>query len=266
MTILRICGLDVSVVSLPEAADAIVDHCRGDARRTRSLFMTSVNGHVLSLCARNAAVRQLFAEADIVHCDGQPMVILSRMLGGCPLPERVATTDLFPLVAERAAREGLSFYLLGGTPSVSARLREVVRRSHPGLLVAGASHGYLGADEEARVVAEIARLKPDVLWVAMGVPLEQRFVVRNRAALKGVGVIKTSGGLFDFLSGSVKRAPPWMQRAGLEWLFRLAQEPRRLFWRYLSSNPHALYLMIRGLRGRGSGRAGSSKTIATPDG
>lgn len=248
--LLNVCGLDISVETLGEAADAMILHC-GRARHDadRPLFVTSINGQVLSLCARDAAVRRLFEQADVIHCDGQPLVLLSRLIGSRALPERVATTDLFPLVAERAARSGVSFYLLGGSPAVNVKLRQVVASRYPGLVIAGASHGYLSAEAETRVVAEIAGLKPDVLWVALGVPLEQRFVLRHRDALRGVGVIKTSGGLFDFISGTAARAPVLMQRAGLEWLFRLRREPRRLFWRYAVSNPHALYLMIRSLAG-----------------
>jgi exopolysaccharide biosynthesis WecB/TagA/CpsF family protein len=95
------------------------------------------------------------------------------------------------------------------------------------------------------VVAEIARLKPDVLWVSLGVPLEQQFCLRNLTALRGVGIVKTSGGLFDFLSRAKPRAPAWMQKSGLEWLFRMSLEPQRLFWRYLVTNPHALFVMVR---------------------
>ncbi len=248
--VIRICGLDIVATSLVAAADAMADYCRGERRLSAPpLYVTSVNGHVLSLCARDKAAGRLFAEADTIHCDGQPLVLLSRLIGPIALPERVATTDLFPLVAARAARLGLSFYLLGGSPTVNRRLCDRLRREYQGLVLAGASHGYLSREEEPRVVEEIAALKPDILWVAMGVPLEQGFVVRNRAALTGVGIIKTSGGLFDFMSGTITRAPGWMQAIGLEWLFRLMQEPRRLFWRYAISNPHALYLMVRDLVG-----------------
>ena len=87
-----------------------------------------------------------------------------------------------------------------------------------------------------------------MLWLSLGVPLEQQFCMRNLDALRGVGIVKTSGGLFDFLSLAKPRAPRWMQKLGLEWLFRMAREPRRLFLRYALTNPHALFLMLRGLR------------------
>src|SRR5262249_54851505 len=107
------------------------------------------------------------------------------------------------------------------------------------------SHGYLDADAMDRRVAEIDDAAPDILWVALGVPREQQFCARFAQRLRNVGVVKTSGGLLNFLSGTRARAPAWMQRSGLEWAFRLVQEPRRLFWRYAVTSPHAIYLLAR---------------------
>lgn len=255
--VLRVCGLPVAAVSLADTARAMVDYCCGEGRRAAltPLFMTSVNGQVLSMCGSDPAVHRAFAQADAIHCDGQPLVLLSRAMGPLPLPERVATTDLFPETARLAAERGLSFYFLGATPEVNRKAVEAVRAAYPDLAIAGASHGYLSGPEEDAVVADIARLRPDILWIAMGVPREQEFFLRHRNELRGVGIVKTSGGLFDFLADEKARAPRWMQAAGFEWLFRLMLEPRRLFVRYLVTNPHALYLMVKSLRpGRGTAR------------
>ena len=246
--LVEVCGLRVSASTLRDAALDMVDYCRGERRRALPVVSTSVNGQVISLCAADARVQALFAEADVIHCDGQPLVMLSRLLGRQSIPERVATTDLYPATAALAAARGVTFYLLGATPEVNAEAVARSRAAHPGLRIVGASHGYLTPDAEAAVVAEIARLKPDILWVALGAPREQEFCRRHRESLAGVGVIKTSGGLFDFLAGAKRRAPVALQRAGLEWLFRLALEPRRLFLRYLVTNPHALLVMLRSLR------------------
>jgi len=104
---------------------------------------------------------------------------------------------------------------------------------------------YFSRDEEDEVIAEINAARPDILWVGLGVPLEQQFIERNIDRLTGVGVIKTSGGLFDFISGKNARAPAWMQAAGLEWLYRVWLEPRRLAMRYLTTNPQAIGALIR---------------------
>lgn len=238
-------GLGITASTLRAVAHDMVDYCASPERGRVPVVASSVNGQVLSLCARDAKARALFARADILHCDGQPLVLMSRLFGAQPFPERVATTDLYPLVAALAARRGTTFYLLGADAAVNRRAVERSRAAHDGLRIVGASHGYLSPDEEARVVAEIAALRPDILWVSLGVPREQAFCARHREALSGIGIIKTSGGLFDFLAGDRRRAPAALQRAGLEWLFRLWLEPRRLWLRYALTNPHALMIILR---------------------
>ena len=242
--------LPIDAVGIKETAQAFVAYCQSAQRRSaeRPLYSTSVNGQVISLCARDRALAEMIRGADSINADGQPLVFLSRYLCANPLPERVATTDLFPVVAAMAAEAGVTFYMLGGGEEVNRRAVEAALAFHPSLRVVGRRNGYFSLAEEADVVAEIARLKPDVLWLSLGVPLEQQFCQRNLAALRGVGIVKTSGGLFDFLSLAKPRAPGWMQKFGLEWLFRVALEPRRLFLRYFLTNPHALFVMVTNLR------------------
>ena len=115
---------------------------------------------------------------------------------------------------------------------------------YPRLRILGYRDGYFGSDQEPGIIADINAARPDILWVGMGAPREQAFAVRNRRHLHGVGIIKTSGGLFDFLSGNVRRAPVWMQSIGLEWAYRTFLEPRRLAGRYLMTNPHAVFLLL----------------------
>jgi N-acetylglucosaminyldiphosphoundecaprenol N-acetyl-beta-D-mannosaminyltransferase len=242
--------LPIDAVDIQETAQAFIDYCQSQERTSaaRPVYSTSVNGQVISLCARDRKVAEMFRSADSVNADGQPLVFLSRYLCANPLPERVATTDLFPVVADLAARSGATFYMLGGSEEVNRKAVETSLGHYPGLKIVGRRNGYFSREEEAAIVAEIARLKPDILWLSLGVPLEQQFCMRNLNALRGVGIVKTSGGLFDFLSLVRQRAPMWMQKRGLEWMFRILQEPRRLFWRYFVTNPHALCLMVWGLR------------------
>ena len=143
---------------------------------------------------------------------------------------------------------GLTFYLFGANEAENKAAIANVRRAYPALKIVGHSHGYLRGDALRAKVDEINALAPDFLWVALGVPYEQAFVDEFMSRLGNVGVIKTSGGLFNFLSGSRPRAPRWMQIVGLEWAWRLWLEPRRLFWRYLTTNPHALYLLFNRTR------------------
>lgn len=242
--------LPIDAVGVEETARAFIDYCCSQARRDaeRPLFSTSVNGHVISLCARDPGLAEMFRRADSINADGQPLVLLSRYLCAHPLPERVATTDLFPAVARLAAEAGVTFFMLGGAEEVNRRAVETTRAAHPSLRIVGRRNGYFTPQQEAAIVARIAKARPDVLWLSLGAPLEQQFCLRNLAALRGVGIVKTSGGLFDFLALAKPRAPAWMQRAGLEWLFRLALEPRRLFLRYLVTSPHALFVLVTNLK------------------
>ncbi|WP_159946009.1 WecB/TagA/CpsF family glycosyltransferase [Rhizobium sp. 18065] len=240
----RLGGLPIALIDMHTSAHAFIRMAL-DARNRDGLpfYSTSANGQVIALAAKDDGFRDILLKAGQIHADGMPMVLLSRMLCRTPLPERVATTDLVHAVAALAERAGVSFYFLGATEDSNRRAVAQMRATYPDLIFAGSSNGYL-ADREEAVVAEIARLKPDILWIGMGVPYEQQFVARNLDRLRGVGVIKTSGGLFDFLAGKLPRAPEWMQKAGLEWLYRLFREPRRLLVRYLSTNPIALYQLL----------------------
>ena len=218
-------------------------HQRG--REARPFNSTSANGQVLALCGKDPAFLDLMLQADQIHADGMPMVLYSRMFTANPLPERVATTDLVHAVARLAEDAGVSFYFLGASEEVNAAAVEAMRKAYPKLVFAGRRNGYFRPEEEEEVVAGINAAKPDILWIGLGVPLEQKFVARNLDRLTGVGVVKTSGGLFDFLSGKNSRAPGWMQSAGLEWAYRAWLEPRRLAMRYLTTNHQAISALIR---------------------
>jgi N-acetylglucosaminyldiphosphoundecaprenol N-acetyl-beta-D-mannosaminyltransferase len=173
-----------------------------------------------------------------------PLVFASRLLSSAPLPERVATTDLVYEVAEIAEGRGASFYFLGATSEIVERAVKYMLSLYPRLRIVGYRDGYFGGDQEAATVDEINRKGPDILWLGLGVPLEQGFAIRNRARMKRVGLIKTAGGMFDFLSGVRSRAPDWMQAAGLEWAYRVFLEPKRLAGRYMFTNPHAMLLLM----------------------
>jgi exopolysaccharide biosynthesis WecB/TagA/CpsF family protein len=238
--------LPIARVDIDTTAAAFVRHAL--ARRGkpgRPFYSTSANGQVLALCGDDPEFLELMLSADQIHADGMPMVTYSRLFTANPLPERVATTDLVQAVAAKAEKAGASFYFLGAKEEINQRAAESLQKTWPGLVFAGRRNGYFGRDEEDAVVAEINKAAPDILWIGLGVPLEQQFVHRNINRLTNVGVIKTSGGLFDFLSGKNRRAPQWMQKAGLEWAYRAWLEPRRLAMRYITTNPQALSALFR---------------------
>lgn len=233
---------------------ALVRRMVADARRAREpgyegspVLVVDANGHAISLRATDAAYRDAVDAADVVHADGGFLVSFSRWFTDRPIEERSATTDLIHDAAAAAAREGLSFYLLGATEDVNARCAEVLESRYPGLSVVGRHHGFV--EDLDAVVDDIRRLRPDVVWVGMGKPLEQQVGLRLRTRTRA-GWIVTCGGCFNFVTGAYARAPAWMQRANLEWVHRMAMQPRRLFWRYLVTTPHALFLAFTDSEGR----------------
>lgn len=243
--LVEIGGLPIAVIDRARSAQLMIDAAlaRRDAQ-TRPLIFTSANGQVLSLCARHSTVRDMFLAADLIHADGMPLVFASRVFYRTPLPERVATTDLFHDTARLAQQRRVRFFLLGATDFTVELVTQRVRALYPELELVGHRGGYLRHEEEARVIEDINNARPDILWLGLGVPREQEFAFRHRDRLCGVGLIKTCGGLFDFLSGKNSRAPDWMQVAGLEWAYRTYLEPRRLAGRYLMTNPHAALLLL----------------------
>ena len=238
--------LPIAQTDVKTSAQGFIKHAlqnRGLGRRP--FYSTSANGQVLALCGKDGAFLALMHKADQIHADGMPMVLYSKMFSATPLPERVATTDLVQEVARLSEQVGASFYFLGASEEVNAKAVEAMQKAYPRLVFAGRRNGYFSRTEEDEVVARINTAKPDILWIGLGVPLEQQFIDRNIHRLTGVGVIKTSGGLFDFLSGKNSRAPAWMQSAGLEWVYRACLEPRRLGMRYLTTNPKAIRALLR---------------------
>jgi N-acetylglucosaminyldiphosphoundecaprenol N-acetyl-beta-D-mannosaminyltransferase len=238
-------GLPIAVIGRAESARLMLDIAlaRRNSKEPAVVF-TSANGHVLSMCARDTRIRNLFLASDLIHADGMPLVFASRLLCTTPLPERVATTDLFHDVAKMAQTRGATFFLLGATSSIIEQAVRRTRALYSGLKIVGYCNGYFDRDQETHVIDAINDARPDILWLGMGAPSEQLFATRNRDRLRNVGIIKTSGGLFDFLAGKNRRAPDWMQAAGLEWAYRIFLEPRRLAARYAMTNPHALFLLL----------------------
>jgi N-acetylglucosaminyldiphosphoundecaprenol N-acetyl-beta-D-mannosaminyltransferase len=241
----QIGGLPIALINRADSAQLMIDaaiHRRDSG--LPALIFSSANGQVISMSARHSRVRELFLAADLIHADGMPLVFISRLFHKRPLPERVCTTDLFHDVAHVAPARGARMFLLGATAQVIDNAARHIRGLYPELELVGHASGYLRrGDDEERIIEVINAALPDILWLGLGVPAEQAFAVRNRSRLR-VGLIKTSGGLFDYISGKNARAPAWMQRTGLEWAFRTYLEPRRLAGRYLATNPHALFLLL----------------------
>lgn len=236
-------GVPVSTLSLHGLIDKMLrDAPLRLAGGEPPLLVFDCNGHGLSLNATDKAFASDLAKGDLIHADGQVIVKASEWLGGPKIADRSSTTDMFIDSLPGAAAAKVRYYLLGGTEDVNVACAAKITRDTPGLELAGRRNGFWKADEESAVIDAINAAAPDVLWVGTGKPREQAFCVRNRDRIKA-GWIVTCGGLFNYITGDYPRAPQWMQDAGLEWLHRMVTNPRHLAWRYLTTNPHALYLI-----------------------
>ncbi|WP_193165113.1 WecB/TagA/CpsF family glycosyltransferase [Microbulbifer hainanensis] len=179
---------------------------------------------------------------DLINIDGMGVVWGARFLGH-PVPERVAGVDLFYRLLEMSAARGFPVYLLGARAEVVEKTAQTVQRRFPGLQIAGYHHGYFW-DDEAAMVEAIRASGARLLFVAITSPQKENFINRWRDQL-GVNFVMGVGGTFDVVAGRVRRAPRWMQRAGLEWLYRVIQEPRRMWKRYLVTNCTFAWLLLR---------------------
>lgn len=178
---------------------------------------------------------------EIVNADGASMVMAAKKLG-VNLPGRVAGIDLMWELCGLAEREGHRVYLLGAKAEVVAKTAEVLTERYPGMTVAGYRDGYFGDDEFDDVVAEVEQAEPDIVFVGITSPKKERLIERFRE-LGAKGAFVGVGGSFDVVSGNIPRAPMWMQRANLEWLFRMVQEPKRLVRRYVVGNTR-FYMLL----------------------
>lgn len=211
--------------------------------------VTTVNGQVISLFSENSLFRDTMLKTDHIAADGMSVVFASRVATEAPLPERVATTDWFHAAAKAASRHGIRFYILGATARMNQLAVERIRILYPYLQLAGARDGYFDRARVGEVADEIAATKPDILWIGVGNPEQLLLAHQFKQLIPGLTWVRTCGGLFDFLSGLRSRAPAAIQKAGLEWAYRMALEPRRLGWRYATTNVTAALAMARDSHG-----------------
>ncbi len=246
-----VCGVAVDAVTGDEALAAVLAavEARRGGRLDRPLAVFSANVDMIVRAARDPAFARDLAAADLLLADGVPVLWMARGLGA-RLPERVAGSDLTPRIAAAAAARGFSLFLLGGAPGIADRAAERLARACPGLRVAGTLSPPLGFDADAgereRARAAVHGAAPDVLLVGLGAPRQERWILAERGGL-GCAACVAVGGTFDLLAGARRRAPRALQRAGLEWAWRMAQEPLRLGRRYLVEDAAVVPLYARAL-------------------
>lgn len=230
----NVLGVGISALGLAQARDAILA-ARG---RTRLGYVCVTGVHGVSEAQRDPAVRRALNAAWLNVPDGMPLVWLGRGCGHRQVT-RVYGPDLLLAVCDAGRAAGLTHYFFGGAPGVPERLRDKLMQRFPGLRVAGTMappFRPMDVAEIAALSADVAAKRPDVFWVGLSTPKQELFMAAHWAQLDA-GVLIGVGAAFDFHSGGRPQAPRWMQRSGLEWLFRLAVEPRRLWRRYLVNNP-----------------------------
>ena len=226
----NVLGVGVSALTLAQARDLVLG-ARG-ARQLGYVCITPV--HAVSEARSDPAFRKILNASFLTTPDGMPLVWL-----GPPGVERVYGPDLMLAVCDAGRATGLRHYFYGGAPGVAELLREKLTARFPGLEIAGIftpPYRPLNSQETAALRADVARTRPDIIWVGLSTPKQERFMAENWQTLDA-GLLIGVGAAFDFHSGRVPQAPRWMQRSGLEWIFRLCTEPRRLAPRYLKTNP-----------------------------
>jgi N-acetylglucosaminyldiphosphoundecaprenol N-acetyl-beta-D-mannosaminyltransferase len=214
-----------------DAAIASHDHAR---------TVHFVNGNKIAKAYEDASMRQLLWRGDYVLVDGQPLLPMARMLG-VHVPERIDGIGLMHKLLNLAHQKHYRVYLLGARQDVLDKCLAIVRQRYPGAEIAGSRNGYFQKSQVPELVEQINAVGADILFVGIASPVKEVFADEWKPRLR-VSVIQGVGGSFDVIAGLVPRAPLWMQRSGLEWLFRVVQEPRRMFWRYATTNAQCLWI------------------------
>jgi N-acetylglucosaminyldiphosphoundecaprenol N-acetyl-beta-D-mannosaminyltransferase len=215
-------------------------------RRQKALILNA-NAHCLNLAYERQWLRRFLNNAEIVFCDGAGVILAARILG-FRIPERITYAEWIWPLAGFAAPRGITFFFLGARPGVAVKAAARLRERYPALRVIGTHHGFFDKEpnslENVGVVQRINALRPNILVVGFGMPRQERWLMENWPDIEA-NIALTGGGVFDYVSGELKRAPLWMTEHGLEWLGRLVIEPRRLWMRYLIGNPLFLLRVLR---------------------
>lgn len=229
-------GCPVDCLSSDKLLQELSDSIRG---KLPAKVIQFVNANKVAMVRKDPSMAALLQRADYVLADGQPMLPLASMLG-LKIPERIDGIGLMHKLLKLADREGFSVYLLGAKQEIVEECVRRIREEMPGVKMAGFRNGYFSKDEIPEIAAVVRAAEPDFLFLGMGSPMKERLADEWKEKL-GARVIQGVGGSFDVMAGMVNRAPQWMQRVGIEWFYRVLQEPRRMFWRYTTTNSACLW-------------------------
>lgn len=232
----HIVGCNVTNVNLNELLSAI--HYEINRKDTsKPSIMLSANIHGFNQAHKFQWLMKLNNEAELVRNDSAGIQLAGKILG-IEIKDRMTWADFGWELAAYCEKEGISQYFLGNKQGIAEKAKKKLQERYPDLKVIGTHHGYFQkeGDENEKVIEEINQLKPDILIVGFGMPLQEKWIMENREKLN-VGIIMTGGNCFTFLAGEESRAPEWMHENGLEWLYRFIKEPKRMFSRYVIGNP-----------------------------
>ncbi len=247
---------------------AVLERIEQFIREKRFHQVATANTDFLINALSDPELSHILRVADLVIPDGMPVVWASRLVNS-PLQERVTGADIVPELASLASRKGYRIFMLGARPEVAQKAKARMEADYPGVQIVGClsppNRPLIAMDNDA-ILVEIAEAKPDILLVAFGNPKQEKWIHLHREALQEVPVCIGVGGTFDFLAGEISRAPGWMQKSGLEWVFRLAQEPRRLWKRYVRDISHFAGYLFRQWQGLRQRRANRSDLFAAETG
>jgi N-acetylglucosaminyldiphosphoundecaprenol N-acetyl-beta-D-mannosaminyltransferase len=213
-------------------------------QKAEQLHHVVVNAGKVVAMQKDSELRNSVNQCHIINADGQAVVWASRFLGK-PLKERVAGIDLMANLVEMAHKNHNKIFLFGAKEDVVKSVVEKYAEIYSPEIIAGYRNGYFNPSEEQEIAEQIANSGTQMLFVAISSPIKENFLYKYRDILKNVNLIMGVGGSFDVVAGKTKRAPAWMQKAGLEWFYRFAQEPRRMWKRYLVGNSKFIYLVLR---------------------
>ncbi len=230
--LLIILGTPIDDITMNEALNRLEDFVAAGRKSGKGHQIATVNADFVVQSLHDAELRHILQEADMATADGMPLVWSARLLG-VPMEKRVTGADMVPALAERAAQKGYSIYFLGAAPGVAEKAANILQEQYPGLRIAGVASPSAEAvrSGDPAIIAACKAAKPDILLVAFGNPKQEKWIYTHAQAL-GIPVMIGVGGTFDLIAGVTKRAPQWMQKSGLEWSYRLLQQPGRLWKRY----------------------------------
>ena len=221
-----------------------LQECEGFMLREHNNLIFFINAHCFNLAQNNSPYKEALNNVDVLLNDGIGFK-LGAKFAGITIKENMNGTDFIPKLLTLARDLNKKVYLLGGEEGIAARAKAKLESRIPGITIVGARNGYFDFEKDDDIVADIIDKETELLIVGMGVPRQEFWLTKNKARLHGVKISVAGGAVLDFMSENVKRAPIWMQKTGTEWMFRLFQEPKRLFNRYFIGIPKFFYYLVK---------------------